>query len=58
MSLICTSLTEDARQCPDEDQQWTRIDRGKCSVNMLEPLAYWGSEGKIDTNYQLLFQEF
>ena len=35
-----------------------RIDRGKCSLNMLEPLAYWGGECKIDTNYLLFIREF
>ena len=48
----------DNLQGPDNDQQWTRTDRGKCSQDMFEPLAYLYGHCKNETNHLPLFQGF
>ena len=52
------SAHEDDLQGPDNDQQWIRTDRGKCSQDMFEPLPYLDGHYKNEINHLPLFQGF
>ena len=43
---------------PDNNQQWTRADRGKCSQDMFEPLVYLHGHCTNKTNHLPLFKDF